>query len=627
MTSRSITDPVRFQKVLRETVVLPVGLIVLAALVQTTIIVELFSVIGWYDHSGTIIARMHRCEKMFSEMETNWRRNLIATDPRYPEVLTLDRERIMANLRELKTQVKDNLDQDRMLDQVIHSINEWNTFVLTTFDNTGMPIARSLPVPIRERNFALQKEVQANFNRFVNREAQLRAERYEKVKHMEWTAMLGGICICLTLALGVGWHVRRQLINLSNVYEASLEIIATKNAELEISRNRLNDQKEWFRVILASIGDGVIVTDRRMTIQFLNTTAEDMILKDKREILQKDFNKIFHVVSSISGVPASEKIEQAMVNNEVLLLDNLSLKREAHSSLAVDATAAPIADTGGIVQGLVLVFRDATVLRAAEQAQRTYAADLERQVHERTHSLQRALGEMQAFSYTISHDLRSPLRAMQGYAAAILEDDPGLSEESQRFLNRIKNSAERLDKLIRDLLEYSRITFLDESTEVIDLNRLIDEIQEQYGNLRAPGIHITAEKPLLPVLGRELTLVQVLSNLLTNAAKFVRKGEEARIRVYTTADASPGRVRICVEDNGIGISKDELGKIFGMFVQAGSNSNNEYGGTGVGLAIVKKAAEGMGGTVGVESTLGRGSTFWVELAPAPPALPPEVDAG
>ncbi|PTY00994.1 hypothetical protein DB346_15430 [Verrucomicrobia bacterium LW23] len=668
MTSRSITDPARFAKVLRETVVLPIGLIVLAALVQTAIIVELFAVVGWYNHSGTIIARMHECEKRFVSMEIGWRKNLLRRDAAYPETLAQERAELTAALRNLQQQVSDNPEQVRMVQEVMRACDAWGDFVVGTFEPSGLPVAQSLPVSVRERNFVVQRGVHAAVEQFVDREERVRAARYAQVHHMEWAALAGGVAICLTLAFGVGWHVWRQLAALSHVYETSLEIIAAKNAELEISRNRLGDQKEWFRVILASIGDGVIVTDRRMVVQFLNGTAEKMAGRDRREILQKDFHATYRLTHLGTGSPARQGIENALVRNEVVPLSNLTLARQGREPLAVDATAAPITDVGGLVQGLVLVFRDATARHEAERAQRNYAADLEKQVEERTYSLQRALVEMQSFSYTISHDLRSPLRAMQGYAVAILEDDPNLSDDTRRYLERIRLAAERLDKLIRDLLDYSRISFLDPATEAIDLEALIDEILEQYGNLRAPGIHITVEKPLLPVQGRQITLVQVLSNLLSNAAKFVRPGEEARIRVYTRevkqsprpstplpalapggspnpADTSvvarvlkpdgqtseeirdepqaapPTHVRICVQDNGIGIAPDDLAKIFGMFVQAGPGQ--KYGGTGVGLAIVKKAAEGMGGTVGVESLQGSGSTFWVELprAASKPAAP------
>jgi signal transduction histidine kinase len=231
-------------------------------------------------------------------------------------------------------------------------------------------------------------------------------------------------------------------------------------------------------------------------------------------------------------------------------------------------------------------------------------------VDERTLTLRQAVSDLEAFSYTVSHDLRSPLRAMQGFAEALLEDyGDKLDEEGRHYLDRIKSAAERLDRLIQDLLSFTQLSRQDAPLVDLDLDRLTREIAENYPNLRRPSAEVEIEGKLPHVWGYEAALTQVISNLLGNAAKFVAAGTIPRIRV--SAQEKGDRVRLRIEDNGIGIAPNETERIFFMFVRG--NESQSYGGTGMGLAIVKKAVETMHGTVGIEPGPGKGTCFWVEL--------------
>jgi len=246
---------------------------------------------------------------------------------------------------------------------------------------------------------------------------------------------------------------------------------------------------------------------------------------------------------------------------------------------------------------------------------------LERAVEERTTKLREMVQELEGFSYSIAHDLRAPLRAMQGFSEILVaEYGPKLGEDGHRFLGRIASAAGRMDSLIQDVLNYSRMVRADLPLEPVEVEQLLRGIVDTYPMLSTDKAEVVLKGEFPVVLGNEAMLTQVFSNLLGNAVKFVGAGVRPHVRVWAQqVDTSPDRngesktksrfVRIFIQDNGIGIAADQHEKIFGMFQRASKG----YEGTGIGLTIVRKAVERMGGEVGLESGPGRGSTFWVEL--------------
>jgi signal transduction histidine kinase len=256
-------------------------------------------------------------------------------------------------------------------------------------------------------------------------------------------------------------------------------------------------------------------------------------------------------------------------------------------------------------------------LRKAQAELQQHAASLELIVAERTATLRETIHELESYSYSISHDMRAPLRAMQAYAQFLLEElRPSLDASHSRYLDRIGTAATRLDKLITDVLSYSRVSRAELELKAVNLDRLVREIAYQYPVLQEAQIHIAND--LGSVLAAETLLTQAIANLLTNAAKFVTAGQTPRIRVWSEeiardSSAAPF-IRLCIQDNGIGISADEQQRIFAIFARG--HSEKEYEGTGIGLSIVKKAIERMHGEVGVHSMLGQGSTFWIQLPKA-----------
>lgn len=242
-----------------------------------------------------------------------------------------------------------------------------------------------------------------------------------------------------------------------------------------------------------------------------------------------------------------------------------------------------------------------------------YTKGLENAVADRTQRLNETIQELEGFSYSIAHDMRAPLRAMRGFANLLTEEyGAQLDSSGKDYLERIGTSAERLDALIRDVLNYTRVVRSDIPLSTVDTERLLQEIIESYPNLQDSTVTILLTKPLPPVEANPAALTQVFSNLLGNAVKFVPPGVAPRIKVWAEAAPAHGsKVRFWFEDNGIGIDPEFHDRIFKMFQRL--HHTDSYEGTGIGLAIVRKAVERMGGAVGVEPAEGQGSRFWVEL--------------
>jgi PAS domain S-box-containing protein len=263
---------------------------------------------------------------------------------------------------------------------------------------------------------------------------------------------------------------------------------------------------------------------------------------------------------------------------------------------------------------------DITDRRQAEEQLREAHFNLEQRVADRTTELRYTVADLEAFSYSLSHDMRAPIRAMQGYAVllkGILADNPG--PQVLDFLERIMQGAERLDLLVQDVLKYSRLARAPIELKPVPLEPLLNNILSDYPVLAPSKARVEIQQPLPVVYGHEAFVGQALSNLLTNAVKFVPKGKPPKVRLWTE-EAHPESggngswVRIWVEDNGLGITPEDQKRIFRMFERV--YPKEQYEGTGMGLAIVQKAVERMGGHVGVQSEPGAGSKFWIELRQA-----------
>jgi PAS domain S-box-containing protein len=266
------------------------------------------------------------------------------------------------------------------------------------------------------------------------------------------------------------------------------------------------------------------------------------------------------------------------------------------------------------VEGIAVVdglLEDITERKQAEIALHQLNATLEARVQERTAQLEAVNQDLEEFAYSISHDLRAPLRVIQGFASILLEDlSESLNATYANALNRITANTQQMDTLITDLLNYSRLRQVEIELQPVDLSQVLTEVLNRLeAEIQERQAQIQVESPLPIVQANRLILIQVVTNLLSNATKFVAEGVQPQVRVW--AERRDRHTRLWIEDNGIGIAVENHQHIFSPFTRL--HSREEYAGTGIGLAIVRKGMERMNGQVGIESQPGQGSRFWLEL--------------
>ncbi len=265
-------------------------------------------------------------------------------------------------------------------------------------------------------------------------------------------------------------------------------------------------------------------------------------------------------------------------------------------------------DESGNLNGFSKVTRDMSDRKALLDELKRHSEELELRVQEREESN----AELEAFAYSVSHDLRAPLRAISGFTDALREDyGARLDEQGIDYLNEVTSAAARMNTLVQDLLDYGRVSRVSLPLEPVNVAEMIRRAAQQIETADRTALKIDVPGSLF-VNGHAQVLTQVLLNLLSNAFKFHKR--DAAPEVTVKAEERGNTVRVSVRDNGIGIALQHQERIWNVFERL--HDREAYPGTGIGLAIVKRAVTRMHGAYGVESDNGKGSTFWIELPKA-----------
>jgi len=371
--------------------------------------------------------------------------------------------------------------------------------------------------------------------------------------------------------------------------------------EIQERQHRLTEQAR----LLDLSTDAILVRDLQGMIQFWNTGTEELYGWSRDEALGKHKNRLLRTEFPM---PLEKIMEQLQREGRW----SGALVQTRRDGTRIQVSTRWVLDRNA-QDGTARVFitdNDITLQKQAEELMLSEAKRLDALVEQRTISLRDTIGELEAFSYSISHDMRAPLRAMQGCARVLLSDyGARLDEDARHYLDRIFRSANRLDLLTQDVLAYSKVSKGDIDLHPVDLERLFDDIIAISPDFQEPRARIVVEKPLDRVLGHDAYLTQCVTNLLGNAVKFMPANVTPEIHVRT--ERRDGKVRLWFEDNGIGIDPLHHERIFQIFGQV--HPQKRYGGRGIGLAIVRKAAQRMSGEVGVLSELGQSSRFWLIL--------------
>jgi len=362
--------------------------------------------------------------------------------------------------------------------------------------------------------------------------------------------------------------------------------------------------EQLYRLLVESVEDYAIYSlDPTGNITSWNIGVERIKGYKADEVIGKHFS-IFYTPQDVSaGVP--QRAMGTAAREGHYESEGWRVRKDG-SKFWSSVVLSAIHDEEGNLVGFSKVTRDITDRKQLIDQLNQHARDLEIEVAER----ERANTELEAFSYSVSHDLRAPLRAIGGFSEALKEDYiQKLDQIGIGYVNEIIAASTRMNKLVEDLLDYSRLGRAElprGPAEVLEaVNKALQQLDEPCGKRTTVEI-----APSDSVLAHEATLVQVISNLVSNALKFHARNAEPKVTIRSTIGPDKW-LRLSVRDEGIGIAKHHQERIFQVFERL--HDREAYPGTGIGLAIVKRGIERMGGRYGLESELNEGSIFWIEL--------------
>jgi PAS domain S-box-containing protein len=418
-------------------------------------------------------------------------------------------------------------------------------------------------------------------------------------------AMLAGLF--LSLYFFVPPHHHFLPTNLAELAQAlmyvvpSLLIIALAEVA-ERDRERTRRAADRFRLLTEQATEyAVITTDADGLILTWSNGAEHLFGYRDDQVLGRSMHITFTEEDRRSRVP-EEEIRQAIEQGHAPC--ERWLARHDGTRFFGLGILVPLRDRDGKVIEFAKIVRDGTHLKRREE-------QLTRRAQTSESALAETTQHIDAFTYTVAHDLRAPLRAMDGYAKALREEfGEHLTAEGREYISRILTAAHRMDRLVSDLLEFWRLTRLREPNVRVDANAILERVLADYApQVTAKRAQIQKPKPLPVVLGHSECLYQAFSHLFSNSLKFSVDGKDPHIEIG--CEDRNGFVRIYFKDDGPGIPPEYQSKIFRVFERI----DKEKPGTGIGLSIVHKCAELMNGRAGVESKPGDGSCFWIELRP------------
>ena len=382
------------------------------------------------------------------------------------------------------------------------------------------------------------------------------------------------------------------------------------NAQLhrEIAeRRRAELRSGYLASIVESSADAIIGQSLDGTIVSWNAGAARMYGRERAEVIGQPASSLFpHDIQSEVA-----KLQKRVAKGE--RVDEVESERLRHdgSRFDVSASFSPILDDRGAIIGVSMIERDITRRMRAEQALQSLNAELEEKVRQRTEDLESAVGELEAFSYSVSHDLRAPLRALNGFAESLIEDaGERLKDDEKRMLGRIQRSAGRMDRIIEDLLMLSRAGNHRIEKEVVNLGDVARSVIE---DLKAGAPERNVEFDIgsgLLAWGDPGLLRLVVQNLVGNAFKYTAQKPSARISVGVD-ERSGDTVTYYVRDDGPGFDPTLADKLFRPFSRL--HTSDEFEGSGIGLATVERIVRRHGGSVSADSVKGEGATFRFRL--------------
>lgn len=366
-----------------------------------------------------------------------------------------------------------------------------------------------------------------------------------------------------------------------------------------------DDIKRRAKIVIDNISDGITFIDANGIIHLFNPAAEQLLAWSEAETLQLNYKTIFRFVNSASQPisNADSPITRTLSSNKPQASDSFYLLTHSEQKVSVSIKVTPITTQDGsmtINDGAIVVFRDITRERAEQNAQTDFIS-------------------------TASHEMRTPVAIIEGYLGMILNPETAtIDNRARMYAQKAHDSVKRLGRLFQDLLDVTKADDhrIDNNPCLLDAKLVAKQVVQDFaGKAAAKGLTLQfnntetgsshGERVLAPpaIICADLDqLNEILDNIIENAIKYTKQGG-----VKVSVDVDGNRVRFTVTDTGIGIPEEDVPHLFQKFYRVDNSQTREIGGTGLGLYLIKRLADNIGGTVGVKSVYGQGSTFWLEL--------------
>ena len=401
---------------------------------------------------------------------------------------------------------------------------------------------------------------------------------------------------------------------LRKAYEELEDRVQERTAELSQINDALRDSEERYRRVVGALLEGVLVVDARGKIISANNGAEKILGFSSSDLVGESIADQAWDVLKEDGRKNTQKhflMARSLKTGKSFANIITGLKRADGKLLWLNANTQPLFRPGEKKPyAVVTSFFDITHRKEMQAEIQKLNTDLEQKVERRTAELKAVVSELESFSYSVSHDLRAPLRAINGFSEMLLENHASaLNDEGRQLLGVVRKNTLQMSQLIDDLLTFAHIARKDLAKKRVPMTELVQEIAtELQGELPQAPCRLTIN-PLADADGDAALLRQVWTNLLSNALKFSRTRPDPEIEV--TCSKMPKELIYCVRDNGVGFDMQYVHKLFGVFQRL--HSNLEFEGTGVGLAIVQRIVLKHAGRVWAEGEVGHGAAFFFTL--------------
>ncbi len=395
------------------------------------------------------------------------------------------------------------------------------------------------------------------------------------------------------------------------------EELSRQAGELLRSQQALETQTLMLQSVLNSMAEGLVAADEQGKFLIWNRAAERIVGYGPADLPTQEWSQHYgnYLPDGVTPMPTEQLPLVRAIHGETSTSEIFLRNPKISEGAWIEASGGPLRDKDGAVHGGVVAFRDITQRKADEREIRKLNAELEDRVIQRTAQLAAANHELEAFTYSVSHDLRAPLRHIGGFSKILIEDfGPAMAPEARSHLERIQDGTRRMGLLVDELLNLARVGRHALHLQVASLNSIVEEVVSLL-QPEAEGRIIDWKIAKLPSAECDPILVkQVFQNLLANALKFTRPRERAVIEIGHRRE--DGQRVILIRDNGVGFNMKYTDKLFGVFQRL--HRVEDFEGTGIGLATVQRIIHKHGGRVWAEAELDKGATFFFTLESAAP---------